>query len=225
MGASNQFIKKNPAPRFVKLPSEAECEKLLERYATSSIRRHVARVRDVGVFLAKQLEKKGVDIDVELVSAACLLHDLMKLATFESLDPQPAFGFVPTPHEIATWKEMRERYKGMHETQITASVLRGDFPEFAEFIAELGSTQDPRYFAGSLEIKLVHYADSRVQSDTIVALRERLAYLEKKYASEEQRALWEERVAKELALENEIFLRLDIAPENLGDLDRIYEQE
>ena len=40
---------------------------------------HSEKVKDVGVFLSKELNKKGLSLDIKLIEAAAMLHDIYKI--------------------------------------------------------------------------------------------------------------------------------------------------
>lgn len=117
------------------------------------------------------------------------------------------------------WKMLRSRYAGVHETLVAADVLRPIFPEFSEFVANIGSTGNSIYLNGGMELKVVHYADWRVQFTTIIPFRDRLQYLKDTYLPrhpDKGDAWWEAAVQKELELEHEIFRHLPYGPDDLA---------
>lgn len=204
----------------MKIPTELHCEQLFVRYAVPApIRRHCAVVESVGRLLAEQLDEAQVEIDVELVAIGCRLHDAFKAASLEQLEPRPEWGYVPTERELVAWRELRARFAGMHETLVAAEVLRPEFPEFADFVAKIGSTGNPTYLTERLELKVLHYADWRVQFDQIIDFDERLDYLRDAYRRQwidKGEHWWEETLAAEKQLEAEIFAPLDFAPTELA---------
>ena len=63
-----------------KIPSEARCVALWDRFdMPEHIRAHSAKVALVAVQVAEVGRAKGFDVDVELVRASALLHDLAKI--------------------------------------------------------------------------------------------------------------------------------------------------
>jgi len=62
------------------IPSAAECEQLLVKTfsAEMPLLEHCRRVARLSVFLAKKLNEAGCRLDVDLIEAAALLHDLAK---------------------------------------------------------------------------------------------------------------------------------------------------
>lgn len=204
---------KLPSPEYIRT-------ELFDKYAVpSTIRGHLEKVRDVGEVLAVGLRNDGVQIDLDLVDRGCLVHDAMKAVTLPTLVANPELRYVPSAREIEVQTQLKQRYSGLHETLITADILKPSFPEFSTFVSEIGSTGNPTYFNGGIELKVVHYADWRVQFDRIVPFRDRLQYLKDTYLSrqpEKGDAWWEAAVKQELELEQEIFIHLPFKPDDLA---------
>jgi hypothetical protein len=202
------------------LPTRRQVDALFEDYAVPKpIWRHCQAVAQVGRFLACELVRAGVAVDVDLVERSCLVHDLFKVATLEELDARPEWGYWPSHAETQAWRRLREQHSGKHETEILGVVLVDRFPEFAGFVSRLGSLEHPTYLFESLETKLVHYADWRVQHDIVVTLAERLEYLRRVYAREGQRVgtrTWTQVELSEFALEAALFAALDFTPAELS---------
>ena len=61
------------------IPSREECLNLMDRYGMlENIVSHSLEVAKVALFISIELNKKGQSIDLDLVEAASLLHDLAK---------------------------------------------------------------------------------------------------------------------------------------------------
>lgn len=207
----------------MELPSrEYIIAELFDKYAVpSTIRRHCEKVRNVGEVLAIGLHNDGVQIDLDLVDRGCLVHDAMKAVTLPRLVANSEFDYIPLAKEIEMQIMLKERYAGLHETLIVADLLRSSFPEFSDFVANIGSTGNTTYLDGGIELKVVHYADWRVQFDRIVPFRDRLQYLKDTYLhrhSDKGDEWWEVAVKKELELEQEIFTHLSFKPDDLAEV-------
>ena len=207
----------------MRLPSAEYIEaNIYEKYAVpTTIQGHCEKVRDVGTTLAKGLQNDGVQISPLMVDRLSLVHDAMKVVSLPTLVTNPDFRYVPSARELEAQTQLKERYLGMHETLIIADILRTDFPEFSEVVANIGSTGNPTYLNGSIELKVAHYADWRVQYTDIVPFSDRLDYLKRTYLTKQPEkgdAWWEEAVQKELALEREIFSHLPYKPEDLASI-------
>ncbi len=69
-----EFFEKN------KYPDEEKCWKILHRMQTPShVVRHCLAVADTGIAIAEELNKHGLDMDVPLVKAAGMLHDVLRV--------------------------------------------------------------------------------------------------------------------------------------------------
>jgi hypothetical protein len=178
-------------------------------------------VTKVGNVLAGHLSRAGVDVDLLLVEAGCRMHDIFKAAALkEDLKPEPQYKYVPTPIEVSFWREMRERFPNTHETLIASKMLQDEFPEFANFIAQIGSVRNPCYVDAGLEIKIIHYADWRVEHDRIISFEDRLEMLRSKYKEG-----WlqigistEAWTKQEKTIEEELFKHLDFCPDDLAQV-------
>lgn len=69
----------NLATQFVEIPTAAECEAILAgQYVAHAVIRHSRKVAEVALQLAAALVRTGVALNLDLVQAAALLHDLAK---------------------------------------------------------------------------------------------------------------------------------------------------
>lgn len=63
-----------------KTPDEKECLKLLKEYGTPEhVIKHCMAVAQVAVRIGRRLNEKGYEIDIPLLRAACLLHDIARV--------------------------------------------------------------------------------------------------------------------------------------------------
>ncbi|HWR97426.1 MAG TPA: HD domain-containing protein [Candidatus Methanoperedens sp.] len=174
-------------------PSTATCRRLLVSHGVPEhIRRHSARVAGVARRLASALRKRGERIDVALVEAAALLHDVAKAPCLESrLD-----------HAAEGGRVLRE----LGLTSVAAVVERH---------VHLGPW-DPR--GPVTEAEVVNYADKRVLYEDIVSLEERFRDLIARYSR--GNIEFEERIRRNWALmeavEVKIFRGLPLGPADLG---------
>jgi putative nucleotidyltransferase with HDIG domain len=175
----------------MKIPTKEECFEILKEYdVPQNIIDHSLRVTSIAVFLAKKLVEKGIEIDVDVVERASLLHDLDKIATLHDFN---IHGKVS--QEILSKKGYAELGKIV-------------FSHRAESIKD-GVVE-------SWEEKVVNYADKLAQNDKLVSVSERFEYGRKKYphltTPEHMRT---EELVKEV--EKEIFSHLDFEPCNLEE--------
>lgn len=207
----------------MRLPSRQECLQMFDAYLVPRIvYRHCWKVSRAGVALAEAIKQQGIAVDVFLVEIGCLLHDMMKIYSLDSLEPKPHIGyFGPTPEQLHLWQKLRPQFEGLHETIILREVLKPDYPEFAQFISLIGSTGNPTYLDGPIELKIMHYVDWRIEGDYVVPFSERLDYLGETYRHkwlEHGHGWWDRMAEKELVLESELFEPLNMSPKDLARL-------
>jgi len=64
------------------LPTHEQCIEILDEHEVpENVRKHCFSVNKVAVFLALKLKQKGIEINIDLVDRASLLHDLDKIKT------------------------------------------------------------------------------------------------------------------------------------------------
>ena len=173
-----------------RLPTHEECMALLDEHEVPEhIRKHSFAVNKASVFLAKKLKGSGIDIDVELVDRASLLHDIDKLPTLEN----GQHGIMAK--NILTEKGYVKIGEVIHK-HLFHSILDNGLKTWEE--------------------KILNYADKRCQEDEIVTLDHRFAYGRKRYKDHEDPRTGE---AEDLfrQLEKEIFKKIDLNPERLGE--------
>lgn len=181
------------AEKSVLLPDEAACERMARRYGMpENIWRHSMRVRDVAKRLALELKKAGQDIDLQLVEAAALLHDITK-----------ARGIKTGEDHSETGRKLLEAL---------------GYPEVGRVVGNhviLHIDTDPRKVT---EDEVVNYADKRVMHDRIVSLGERFQDLRARYGKTEQALRFldfMESQAREMG--KKIFSLIDIEPADIRE--------
>jgi len=154
---------------------------------------HSIEVARVALFLSMELNKRGQQIDLVLVEAASLLHDLTKT----------------------------ESFKTKEDHALTGSELlkRMGYDRVGEVVAQhiwLSHEVDP--LCVSVE-EVVNYADKRVMHDRIVSLEERFNDLKTRYGKDEKGKDYLERMEKVIQeIEGKIFLLLQMDPDDLQGL-------
>jgi len=154
---------------------------------------HSLAVTRVALFLSVELNKRGQRINVRLVEAASLLHDLTKT----------------------------ECLKTREDHAMTGSQLlkRIGYERVGEIVARhiwLGKEVDPLCVC---EEEIVNYADKRVMHDRIVSLEERFRDLKERYGKLRRADDYLEHLRKEIyGIENKIFLILQTDPNVLQHL-------
>ncbi|MBD3313178.1 HDIG domain-containing protein [Candidatus Woesearchaeota archaeon] len=172
------------------LPTRKQCMELLDEHEVpENVRKHSFCVNKVAVFLARRLKEKGIDIDVELVDRASLLHDLDKIATLGQGN-----------HGQLSKKILSERgYKRLAD-------IVGNHVFEAVLDENLSTWED----------KVVNYADKRCTEDKIVSLDGRFAYGRKTYPNHDIDKT-EEAESLFRSLEKEIFNIIGLDPNSLGE--------
>jgi putative nucleotidyltransferase with HDIG domain len=138
------------------IPSREECLKMMGQCGVlAHIVDHCLKVAKVAGFLSMELNKKGQRIDLRLVEAASLLHDLTKAEGLRTKEDHAKTGF--------------QLLKGMGYERVGEVVSQH---------IHLSEKTDPSQVS---EEEVVNYADKRVRHDRIVSLRERFLYLKEQY--------------------------------------------
>lgn len=154
---------------------------------------HSLEVAKVALFLSVELNKKGQKIDLDLVEAGSLLHDLSKTECLKTKDDHARTG---------------------------GQVLKGmGYERVGDIVAQhiwLGKEGDPSCVT---EEEIVNYADKRVMHDRIVSLGERFSDLKARYGLNPKAMEYLERLQTEIyGIENKIFFILQFDPNDLRHL-------
>ena len=185
--------------------AKEDCFRLMcEMQMPEHIAAHSIQVCRVAVCLAEHLQSKDISLDVQLVQAAALLHDITKNRSFETAENHALTG-------------------GQQLTDL-------GYPEIGSLVRQHVRLDDYSSPNRLSEVGIINYADKRVLHDRIVSLNERMRYIEKRYGTEPEhkvriRLLWD----KTTALEKQIFKYLPFAPDelnrHLGEIDLTKELE
>ncbi|MHC1726609.1 MAG: HD domain-containing protein [Syntrophobacteraceae bacterium] len=151
------------------------------------IRKHSFLVAEVALFLGGQLKQNSTKLDLELIEAAALLHDVGKQPSFRTREDHALLG---------------------------ARMLEGIVdPAIAEIVKEHIFLDSSLVDGPITESLIVNYSDKRVKHDQIVSVEERYHDLIARYAkSAAHRQLLLEKLDLYLKLEQRIFSHLTIAP-------------
>lgn len=175
----------------MKLLSRESCFKLLKKYGYrlpgGGGSRHFLIVNKIAVFLAEKLKEKGVNINIDLVDRASLLHDIDKGCIL---------------------------HDGEHGEKGYKILLKEGYPEIAEVVKDHLFTSLIKIKNFSWESKIVNYADCRVRHNNIVPIEERLDDVKKRYTHLDPANI--DKVKPILIeLEKEIFGKIKMKPEDL----------
>ena len=178
------------------IPTEQECILLMEEHnLADNMKRHSVLVSKMADALGKALIASGEEINLSLLHASALLHDLDKKIT---LNDGKSHGYVSEK-----------------------ILIEKGFPEVAKIVRKhrLETVSEDKEGLFTWEEKLVYYADKRANDDKTVSLDERYEYLVWRYGATEEKKnkILSTKPAIE-KLEKEIFSRLKIKPEELKQL-------
>lgn len=173
------------------IPTRDECLRLMSECGMlDNIIDHSIEVTKVALFLSIELNKRGQKIDLLLVEAASLLHDLAKAECIKT--------------------------KGDHAWTGSQILKRMGYERVAEVVAQhvwLSREEDPSSVS---EEEVVNYADKRVMHDRIVSLDERFNDLKNRYGGDKKAFDYWERLEKKIyEIEHKIFYILQVAPDDL----------
>jgi uncharacterized protein len=168
--------------------SRSECIKLLEKMdMPHHIRRHSLMVAEVAMLLGKHLNRNSSKLDLHLIEAAALLHDIGKQQSLE---------------------------KGGDHAILGARMLDGIVhPAIARIVSEHIWLEPSHVEEPLTESVIVNYSDKRVRHDEIVSVEDRYHDLIARYAK--SNAQQQQLLAKlnlYFELEDKIFSHLHIAP-------------
>ncbi len=176
------------------IPTREECLKLMGKYGMlENILSHSLVVTKVALFLSAELNKKGQKIDLRLVEAASLLHDLAKTECL--------------------------RTKEDHAKAGSCLLKRIGYERVGDIVARhiwLGRAVDSSLVC---EEEIVNYSDKRVMHDRIVSLEERFRDLRERYGKLGRAEDYMDSLRDEtFGIENKIFQILQTNPNDLQHL-------
>jgi uncharacterized protein len=176
------------------IPTKEECLRLMEQHGMlKHIIHHSLEVARVALFLSLELNKKGQRIDLGLVEAASLLHDLTKTECLKTKEDHARTG--------------SQLLKGM------------GFERVGEVVAQHVRLAEEGNPSAVSEEEIVNYADKRVMHDRVVPLKERFIDLKERYGTHQSAMDYLEHLEKEIyGIENKIFFILQIDPDVLQRL-------
>ncbi len=206
------------------LPTRRECFEIIKQcHVPLHIVKHGLAVANLAVFLAQRLKEKNIEVDVDLVDRACLLHDIFRVCDLEESD-YSRFEQIITEQDKAKWQQMKAKYQGLCHEDIAYELLRGKYPELAitikkhRYMAILDEKEKP----ATWEEKLVYYVDKRVSHNKILPLKERLEEAHKRnvhlHGTQTQSDINISKVDPLIfKLEEEIFSKIDLNPLEITD--------
>jgi putative nucleotidyltransferase with HDIG domain len=178
------------------IPTKEQCLELIRRHEMlPHIVRHSRLVTRVALLIARKLNGVGQQLDLALVEAGALLHDITKTISIETSENHAQTG-----------------------SDLLTSL---GYPGVAEIVRQ-HICLDPGSFdpEAVTEAEVVNYADKRVKHEEVVDIEERFQDVFERYAQKfpglETRF---EEVRQETRLvEQKIFSKIDISPEEISDI-------
>ncbi len=181
------------------IPTRKQCLDLMRDHCMlPNIFRHSQLVADVALFIARQLNRCGHNLDLALVEAGALLHDIAKTECLETKE-----NHAHTGGELV-------RALGY---QSVADIVRQHI------------CLDPEVIASGVvtEAALVNYADKRVKHEEVVGIEERFQDVKERYADKFPlfKDRFEDTFFETQVLEKKIFSFIDLSPEDVKDMFRL----
>lgn len=176
-----------------KYPSRTACLEMLKRRGVPPhVIVHSMQVNRVARFLAEKLNEQGERLDLGLIDAASLLHDMTKMDGLRT---------------------------GENHAKAAGCILRQmGLPGVARVVEQHVVVEDVPGLAKVTEEEVVNYSDKRVMHDRIVTLEERFEDLKERYGrNSEGRAIIGSYLEKARQIERKIFRRLSLKPEELEE--------
>ena len=173
------------------IPTREECLGLMSKYGMlENIVSHSLEVARVALFISIELNKKGQKVDLGLVEAAALLHDLTKTECLKTREDHARTG---------------------------SQLLKGlGYERIGEIVAQHIWLERGRTPSGVTEEEIVNYADKRVMHDRVVSLEERFSDLKERYGLNQKAVDYLARLREEVyGIEHKIFLILKSDPSHL----------
>ncbi len=181
----------------MRVPTREQCYEILAQYdVPPHIVAHSERVAQVACFLAEALKKVGEPLDLALIEASALLHDLTKYWSLKTGEN----------HALSAARELRSL----------------GYPEVAEVVAQHIFLIPGPPGAPIRAEEVVYYADKRVKHTEIVLLKERFKDLRLRYGRDIASLLRLRRL-EDLTrlLERRLFKKLPFGPEKVQELSRV----
>ena len=170
------------------IPSRTQCMELLGQFdMPQHIRRHSLLVAEVALLLAVRLNQNSSGLDLRLIEAAALLHDVGKVSSLKT---------------------------GENHAVLGAQMIQGLVAPAVARIVEEHISLDSSQVAGPVtESLIVNYSDKRVRHDQVVLLEERYYDLIERYAKGPSHVQFlRHKLDLCFALERTIFSHLTIEP-------------
>ena len=142
---------------------------------------HMIKVAKFSEKLCDKFIKKGYKINKNLVIQAALLHDLVRVADFKTINLEKLNQKI-TSKDLEKWIELQEEYKEYGHGEAAYKILKSlNLKNVAALVRNhaLKRIDDLK----SWEEKILYYADKRVEGAHVVRLKTRLKKIRKRAVS------------------------------------------
>jgi len=176
------------------IPTRETCLSLMDQEAMlPNIKAHSLQVARIALCLGKNLMVHFPELNMDLVEAGSLLHDIAKTECLKT----------------------RANHALVGEEKVRAM----GFDSLAPIVAQHVRLEDKYFQNGCLdEVVLVHYADKRVRHEEVVDLEERFTYLVETYGRSQEAVQRIEALYQDtLKVEKRIFRLLPFSPSALKE--------
>jgi len=176
------------------IPDQTTCLSLMDRYGMlANIKNHSLMVRHVAVFLGRKLTEKGLDLNLQLIEASALLHDITKTISLKTKEDHAYTGGLLLDklgyNRVAF---IVKQHVFLNNWDVNKSIS---------------------------EEHIVNYSDKRVMHDKIVTLQKRFDDLKIRYGNTQEKLDRIDKMFKKtIELEIEIFRLLPFEPGRILDL-------
>jgi uncharacterized protein len=185
-----QSMKRDESQTMI-IPTRLQCLALMEQaLMPEHIQKHSFVVAQIALYLGRLLNQNSVRLNLELLEAGALLHDIAKARSLSTGERHEDLG----ARMLENWGYTLISPIVKEHVILNIAVLQGPITE-------------------SL---VVNYADKRVKHDQVVSLRERFSDLINRYARTTEHRVWlQEKFDLYLQLESMMFEHLTINPDDL----------
>lgn len=164
--------------------TEEQLQKLIVQYRVPvHVQKHMKKVAAVALYLGQKIRQAGEVVDLITLRQAALLHDILKICDFKSMNFD-RFEQNVTAEDIHFWTALNKSCSHIGHTEAGYNILKELGEDTIAVIVRrhrFDSLTDERDKPDTWEEKLLYYADKRVRHDQITSIAERLADGRRRY--------------------------------------------
>jgi len=132
---------------------------------------HMKKVAYVCEILGKAMIKKKKKVNMEMLTAAAMLHDVLRVSDFRTIDIK-SFKQKISKEDMKIWAALRKKYgKIGHEKAMAKILCKIGEKDLANLVAKHDFWRIDHL--KGWEEKILYYADKRVEKDKVVSLKKR----------------------------------------------------